>query len=183
MRPIHATLLKMQLRSEEKGKKTVSNRKNIVPPNYLSLRSPFLFFTPTPISFSFILQCGAWSQGKLHSEVKPAVKRRPHPIACHFLRGSHRLLKGAVRPITVHFQIWEAQYFARDLAPEKTSERISKVEDLIMLLEQTTQLTGAPDENIVKRIVNVLGFFAILVLKGITFKLRVTNIRNNKHIV
>ena len=52
-----------------------------------------------------------------------------------------------------------------------------------MLLEQTTQLTGAPNKNIVKRIVNVLGFFAILVLKGITFKLRVTNIRNNKHIV
>ena len=55
--------------------------------------------------------------------------------------------------------MWEVQYFACDLAPEETSERISKVEDFIMFLEQTSQLTGAPNENIVKRIVNALGFW------------------------
>ena len=55
--------------------------------------------------------------------------------------------------------MWEVQYFARDLAPEETSERISKVEDFIMFLEQTSQLTGAPNDNIVKRIVNALGFW------------------------
>ena len=55
--------------------------------------------------------------------------------------------------------MWEVQYFARDLAPEETSERISKVEDFTMFLEQTSQLTGAPNENIVKRIVNALGFW------------------------
>jgi len=70
---------------EKKGKKRGQIGQISSLPRLHSLRSPF-FFTPTPISFSFFLQCGAWSQ--LHSEVKPAAKRRPHPIACHFLRGS-----------------------------------------------------------------------------------------------
>ena len=87
MRPILETLLKMQLHGRKRGK-TGSNRKNIVPPETTLASLALFFLTPTPISFSFFLQCWAWSPDKLHSEVKPAIKRRPHPIVGHFLRGS-----------------------------------------------------------------------------------------------
>lgn len=72
---------------EKKGKKRGQIRKILSLPRLHSLRSPF-FLTPTPISSSFFLQCWAWSPDKLHSEVKPAIKRQPHPIVGHFLRGS-----------------------------------------------------------------------------------------------
>lgn len=87
MRPILETLLKMQLRGRKRGKDGVKWQKYHPSRDYTRFARPF-FLTPTPISFSFFLQCWAWSPYKLHSEVKPTIKRRPHPIVGHFLRGS-----------------------------------------------------------------------------------------------